>query len=80
MVEPILSEEVVAPPQMALGPAPMHTHPEHCNCVYYVITAEIAPDLSTREFIEMECPHGFSASGAWYNEDYVRALIKELGG
>lgn len=72
MVEPIRSNEVFGSASLTPLTAPTHVNPDHITCAYYVSTQEIAPTISVREF--MECPHGFSGGGAWYNEDYIRQL------
>lgn len=78
MVEPIRSREVLGKVQVSLGEAPKHTHEDHRRCAYYAKTEQVAEDVPDFLFIDMECPHGASAGGAFYNEDYVRQLKQTI--
>lgn len=64
------------------GERPKHTNDDHRACAYYVKLGETGEYFGGEDgkgsvitpFIEMECPHGFSAGGAFYSEDFVFEL------
>lgn len=73
-MEGIPSKGIVSPATLKQGEAPVHTHPDHRGCAYYVTTTYLQDGEST----DMQCPHGAIASGAFYSEDRVRDLELEL--
>jgi hypothetical protein len=63
--ESIKSSEIVAEPTVGISSeAPKHTVEGHEKCAYY-------PSIAFDSFL---CPHGMAATGAFYNEDYVRPI------
>jgi hypothetical protein len=64
MAESIPSEEGFGRAAMQPGEAPTHTSPSHISCAYY----------PTHDGEWIKCPHGMTATGAFYNEDYVQEL------
>lgn len=64
VVEPILSREKFGNVSMSGSIPPKHTDPEHLTCAYYW------SELEEKKI----CPHGNEATGAFYNEDFIREL------
>lgn len=64
MVEQIPSGELFGNIGINRGPAPEHTKDGHELCAYYM----------DDDKMEMICPHGQPATGAFYSEDLVKQL------
>ena len=70
-MESINSEQKIGIAQLKRGEAPKHNAAGHEMCAYY---NPITETWTVKTPVPLICEHGMPATGAFYNEDYIRRL------